>query len=93
MNTNAIKTKLIYPFVKVPNGKALSGLIPREGSSEKFKKYVIFGHQRCGSSLLISALKAHPNIKSFSELFTPNYITFNNDGYDNYSLPLLKIKE
>jgi LPS sulfotransferase NodH len=75
-----------------PSDAKIKELIPETGTNKHYKRYVIFGHQRCGSSVLTSGLKSHPNIKAFAEVFTPSLITFNYKGYDNQSLPLLKYR-
>lgn len=75
-----------------PSEEKVRDLVPQEGANQNYKRYVIFGHQRCGSSVLTSGLKSHPNIKAFAEVFTPSLITFNYKGYDNQSLPMLKYR-
>jgi LPS sulfotransferase NodH len=86
--TRSLKT-LITP---IPSEEKVRDLIPHEGTNKNYKRYVIFGHQRCGSSVLTSGLKSHPNIKAFAEVFTPSLITFNYKNYDNQSLPMLKYR-
>jgi hypothetical protein len=75
-----------------PSEEKVRDLVPQEGANQNYKRYVIFGHQRYGSSVLTSGLKSHPNIKDFAEVFTPSLITFNYKGYDNQFLPLLKYR-
>jgi hypothetical protein len=47
-----------------PSEEKVRDLVPQEGANQNYKRYVIFGHQRCGSSVLTSGLKSHPNIKA-----------------------------
>ncbi|AGH46314.1 hypothetical protein [Paraglaciecola psychrophila] len=60
-----------------PSEEKVRDLVPQEGANQNYKRYVIFGYQRCSSSVLTSGLKSHPNIKAFAEVFTPSLITFN----------------
>lgn len=76
-----------------PSRDEVKQLIPGEGSNSDYKKYILFGHQRCGSSVLTSGLESHGNMKSFAEVFTPDLITFNYSGYDNKSIPLIKYRD
>ncbi len=57
-----------------------------QGTNRSYHKYVIFGHQRSGSSMIIGTLRKHPQIIGFGELFTANSVGFNIKDYDNHSI-------
>jgi len=69
-------------------------LIPRiyRGSNQNYQKYIIMTHGRSGSSMLAGILRQHSQIISFSELFHHQAIQFNTRGYNNYSKPLLLLR-
>ena len=93
MNQHPILRKMQLMIAPVPNDTAVSKMLPSTGDSHGYKRYILFGHQRCGSSVLTSGMKSNPNIKAFAELFTPNHITFNYPGYDNHSISLMKLRD
>ncbi|GAA0856965.1 hypothetical protein [Aliiglaciecola litoralis] len=76
-----------------PSRELVSRLAGDNANNNDYKRYVIFGHQRCGSSVLTSGLKSHPGVKAFAEVFTSNHITFNYPGYDNKSLSMLALRD
>jgi len=39
------------------------------GPNRTYKKFIVLGHQRSGSSLVIRSLRAHPQVVGFGELF------------------------
>ena len=51
------------------------------GQERSYRKFVIAGYQRSGSTMLVSALDGHPAIKCFSEIFNFEYPMFMTDGY------------
>ncbi len=56
-----------------------------QGSKRNYQKFIIFTHQRTGSSLLIGTLRDHPQIVGYGELMLPHRIGFNVTGFDNLS--------
>ncbi len=60
--------------------------------ARNYTKFIVLGHQRTGSSMVVRALKKHPQILAFGELFTHYRVTFNEGGYDNFSNPLLYLR-
>ncbi|MCI5164918.1 MAG: hypothetical protein D3903_02220 [Candidatus Electrothrix sp. GM3_4] len=63
-----------------------------EGSNRSYQKFIILGHQRSGSSMMIGTLRTHPQIVGFGELFTVDSVGFNVEGYDNSSTRLLALR-
>jgi len=55
------------------------------GDNHHVKRFVIFSHQRCGSTLLISTLKSHPNIHCYSEVFNRAFPMLFTEGIDHHS--------
>lgn len=47
------------------------------------KKFVLLGHQRSGSTMVIGTLRKHPEITAFGELFIKNRIAFNVPTFEN----------
>ncbi|XOF35362.1 MAG: sulfotransferase [Candidatus Electrothrix sp. YB6] len=68
--------------------------LPRglKGSNRSYQKFIILGHQRSGSSMMIGTLRTHPQIVGFGELFTADSVGFNVEGYDNYSTRTLALR-
>jgi hypothetical protein len=62
------------------------------GSNTGYRKFVVLAHARSGSSMVIHALQHHPQIVCFGELFVASRISFNTDGYDNYSGKLIYLR-
>ena len=56
-----------------------------EDKNSKYKKYIILGTDRTGSSYLVELLKSHPSVISFSELFMYSRSFFNYLGYPHPS--------
>ena len=63
-----------------------------QGANRRYQKFIILGHQRSGSSMVNRALKKHPQIAGFGELFIPPQIGFFIEGYDNNSVKLLALR-
>ena len=61
--------------------------LPRgfEGSNQSYQKFILLGHQRSGSSMIIGTLREHSRVLSFGELFKEDSVGFNVTGYDNQS--------
>jgi LPS sulfotransferase NodH len=59
--------------------------LPRglEGSNRSYQKFIILGHQRSGSSMMIGTLRTHPQIVGFGELFIADTVGFNVQGYNS----------
>lgn len=53
------------------------------GPNRDYKKFILIGHQRSGSTLIIGSLKKHPQAVTFGELLVEDQIGFNIKGYDN----------
>ncbi|WP_339722089.1 hypothetical protein [uncultured Paraglaciecola sp.] len=91
------KVEELKRFVKCqitpcPSPSEILKLLPSSCENKNYKRFIIFGHQRCGSSVLTSGLKSSPDIKAFAEIFTSSHITFNYKDYDNHSIKLLKLR-
>ena len=56
-----------------------------QGPNRSYRRFVVLGHARSGSSLLIGSLRRHPQVVAFGELFVAGRIGFNVEGYDNHS--------
>lgn len=79
-----LRRQFISPdyFTKFPNALA--------GSNSNYTKFIVLGHQRSGSSLVIKSLRYHPEVVAFGELFGKrNRINFNVEGYDHDSEEIL----
>ena len=63
-----------------------------QGPNRSYRKFVVLGHARSGSSLLIGSLRRHREIVAFGELFVPERIGFNIEGYDNHSRALWRAR-
>lgn len=63
-----------------------------KGTNHNYNKFIIIAHARSGSSMLIGALRGHPQIMGFGEIFHPKEITFNIQDYDNNSIQLLSLR-
>ena len=63
-----------------------------QGTNRNYQKFIVFGHQRSGSNMMINTLREHPHIVAFSELFVRSRIAFHIDGYDNHSIKLLYLR-
>jgi len=63
-----------------------------KGTNQNYNKFIIIAHARSGSSMLIGALREHPQIMGFGEIFHPKEITFNIQDYDNNSVHLLNLR-
>lgn len=62
------------------------------GPNRTYKKFIVLGHQRSGSSLVIRSLRAHPQVVGFGELFLPDRCGFNIEGYDERAAVLLRAR-
>ena len=47
------------------------------GEHQDYNKFIVLGHPRSGSSMLISTLRKHPQIVSFGEIFHPRSVFLN----------------
>lgn len=63
------------------------------GPNREYRRFILLGHQRSGSSLVIRSLRKHPQVVSFGELFVHGRIGFNVDGFDNASEALQRARE
>ena len=63
-----------------------------QGTNHNYQKFIVFGHQRSGSNMIINTLREHPHIVAFRELFVRSRISFYVDGYDNHSIKLLYLR-
>lgn len=74
----------------------LSGLPPHpkhySGSNRDYQRFILIAHARSGSSMVLGALKTHPQIFSFNEIFVSGSIDFQIKGYDNHSVELLRLR-
>lgn len=66
---------------------------PLRGPNTNYRKFIVLAHPRSGSSMVIAALRKHPNIVAFGELFVMNRIGFNMAGYDNQSGKLQYLRD
>ena len=71
------------------SGAALGTARQQPGLSEVCRP----GHQRSGSSLVITSLREHPQMVVFSELFVPDSIFFHLQGYNNQSEQLRDFRD
>ena len=55
----------------------------RLGEGFDYTPFVVVAPARSGSSMLIQALRAHPGVIAFGEVFNPRHIGFNTPGFDN----------
>jgi len=63
------------------------------GPNRNYLKFIILAHARSGSSLVIRSLSRHDQVVGFGELFVRERIGFNVEGYDNFSVRLLKARK
>jgi hypothetical protein len=63
-----------------------------QGPNRSYRKFVVLGHARSGSSLVIGSLRRHPQVVAFGELFVAGRIGFNVEGYDNHSRALRRAR-
>ena len=66
---NKLSHRVNYPFPHL------------DDNNTDYKKYIILGSERTGSSYLVELLKSHPSVISFNELFLDNCSIFNYLGY------------
>ncbi|HZZ29623.1 MAG TPA: type II secretion system protein GspG [Pirellulales bacterium] len=63
-----------------------------QGSNRSYRKFVLLGHPRSGSSMIIDALDNHPQIVAFAELFHRKRIDFAFGSYENHSAKLMEFR-
>lgn len=63
------------------------------GENNDYQKFIVFAHQRSGSSMVVGTLRNNPKILSFGEIFNKSRITYNVGGYDNNSLKMQYLRE
>ncbi|MDA7836629.1 sulfotransferase [Salibacteraceae bacterium] len=63
------------------------------GLNRSYDPFVIFGHARSGSSLLVKLLQSHPNVLCFGELFVRSRIGFSVESFDNFNPDLLEMRD
>jgi LPS sulfotransferase NodH len=63
-----------------------------EGSSRDYRKFLVLGHQRTGSSMVIGTLRKHPQVSAFGELFIKDRMVFNRPGHQNDSIRLMALR-
>jgi hypothetical protein len=62
------------------------------GPNRNYHRFIVLGHQRSGSSLVVNTLKKHPAIVSFGEVLYSEGTHFNVKGYDDNSLNSLRFR-
>jgi LPS sulfotransferase NodH len=62
------------------------------GDHRDYRKYIILGHQRSGSSLVVNTLAKHPGIVAFGEIFYEEGVHFNVKGYGKGSRRILELR-
>lgn len=68
---------------------------PKEGTghSRDYTRFVLLSYQRSGSTMLVSALRQHPNIQTFGEVFNPGSVMLHTPGYDNHAYYLRQLRD
>ena len=62
------------------------------GPNRNYHRFIVLGHQRSGSSLVINTLRTHPAIVAFGEVLYSEGTHFNVEGYDNNSVNSLRFR-
>lgn len=60
------------------------------GNNLNYKKFIIIGHQRCGSTYLVNLLRSHPQIVCYGEIFYNTFVYWKKHSFSENEINYFK---